>query len=96
MKVMVILCRLYVYIHTLQGVCLVFSLLYCTVYTLWWCTGRCTCVINPRRASAARVTVLGLSFRLSVCLSVTTFSATTRNKVAKKQYQQVQYHTGLI
>ena len=41
-------------------------------------------VINPRRACAARVTVLGLSFRLSVCLSVTTFSATTRNKAVKK------------
>ena len=27
-------------------------------------------IINPRRACAARVTVLGLSFRLSVCLSV--------------------------
>ena len=54
------------------------------------------CVINPRRACAARVTVLGLSFRLSVCLSVTTFSATTRNKVAERRYQRVQYHTGLI
>ena len=29
-------------------------------------------------------------------LSVTTFSATTRNKAAKKRYQRVQYHTGLI
>ena len=27
-------------------------------------------IINPRRACVARVTVLGLSFRLSVCLSV--------------------------
>ena len=33
---------------------------------------------------------------LSVRLSVTTFSATTRNKAAKKQYQRVQCHTGLI
>ena len=32
----------------------------------------------------------------SVCLSVTTFSATTRNKAAKKRYQRVQYYTGLI
>ena len=32
----------------------------------------------------------------SVCLSVTAFSATTRNKAAKKRYQRVQYHTGLI
>ena len=57
-------------------------------------------IINPRRACAARVTVLGLSFRLSVCLSVclsvTTFSATTRDKAAKKRYQRVQYHAGLI
>ena len=32
----------------------------------------------------------------SVVLSVTTFSATTRNKAAKKRYQRVQCHTGLI
>ena len=30
-----------------------------------------TLIINPRRACAARVTVLGLSVCLSVCLSVT-------------------------
>ena len=41
-----------------------------------------TDIINPRRACAARVTVLGLSF----CLSVTTFSAATRNKMANKRY----------
>ena len=29
-----------------------------------------------------------LSVRPFICLSVTTFSATTRNKVAKKQYQK--------
>jgi hypothetical protein len=34
--------------------------------------------------------------RPSVRLSVTTFSATTRNKAAKKRYQRVQCHTGLI
>ena len=33
---------------------------------------------------------------LSVCLSVTTFSGTMCNKAAKKRYQWVQYHTGLI
>ena len=32
----------------------------------------------------------------SVCLSVTTFSATTRNKPAKKQHQRVQRYTGFI
>ena len=49
-----------------------------------------TCIINPRRACAARVTVVVLSFCLSVCLSlclsVTTFSAATRNKMANKRY----------
>ena len=61
------------------------------VYTCDTCMCNMHTVINPRRACAARVT-----FRLSVCLSVTTFSATTRNKAAKKRYQRVQYHTGLI
>ena len=56
-------------------------------------SGTCTCLlINPRRACAARVTVLGLSF----CLSVTTFSAATRNKTANKRYRRVQCHTGFI
>ena len=42
----------------------------------------CTCVyilcilINPRRACAARVTVLALCVCLSVCLSVTALAAT--------------------
>ena len=36
------------------------------------------------------------SVRPSVCLSVTTFSATTRNKTAKKRNQRVQCHTGFI
>ena len=47
-------------------------------------------IINPRYACAARVTVVVLSFRpsvrLSVCLSVTTFSTATRNKTANQQY----------
>ena len=41
-------------------------------------------VINPRRACTARVTVL------SVCLSVTTFSATARNNAPNKIYQRLQ------
>ena len=53
-------------------------------------------IINPRRACAARVTVVVLSFCLSVCLSVTTFSAATRNKTANKRYWWVQCHTGFI
>ena len=32
----------------------------------------------------------------SVCLSVTTFSATTRKKPAKKQHQRFQRYTGFI
>ena len=35
-----------------------------------------------------------LSVRLSACLSVTTFSAATRNKTANKRYYRVQCHTG--
>ena len=57
-------------------------------------------IVNPRRACAARVTVLGLSFcpsvRLSICLSVTTFYPATRNKTAKERYQRAQCHTGFI
>ena len=37
----------------------------------------CTYIINPRRACAARVTVLGLSFCLSVCPP--RYSGSTRN-----------------
>ena len=33
---------------------------------------------------------------LSVCLSVTTFSAATSNKTANKQYEWVQCHTDFI
>ena len=62
--------------------------------TLW------AAIVNPRRACAARVTVLVLSYcpsvRPSVRLSRTPYSATTRNKAAKKRYQRVQYHTVLI
>ena len=46
--------------------------------------------INPRRACAARVTVLGLCVCVSVCLSVTTFSATARNNAPNKIYQRLQ------
>ena len=72
--------------------------MYLYVYTCMYIvhTTHVHAVINPRRACAARVTVLGLSFRLSVCLSVTTFSPATRNKTAKKRYQRVQCHTGFI
>ena len=52
-------------------------------------------IFNPRHACAARVTVLGLCVCLSVCVCCS-FSATVRNKVAKKRYQQFQHYTGLI
>ena len=58
--------------YTLKNICVNFD--------------RDTFLINPRRACAARVTVLGLSFCLSVRLSVTTFSAATRNKTANERY----------
>ena len=51
-------------------------------------------LLTPRRACAARVTVLGLC--VCVCLSVSTYSRTMRNKAARKRYQRVQCHTGLI
>ena len=55
-------------------------------------------MFNPRRACAARVTVVVLCVRLFVrpSLSVTTFSATVRNKAANKRYQRVRRNTGLI
>ena len=34
-------------------------------------------IVNPRRACAARVTVVGLSVCLSVCVSVDAYSGTT-------------------
>ena len=55
-------------------------------------------VFNCRSAYAARIIVLGLSFCLClfVRLSVTSFSAATRNKTATKRYQRVQCHTDFI
>ena len=51
-------------------------------------------IINPRCACAARVAVLGLC--LSVGQSVTTFSATTRNKPADKRHQWVQHYMAIF
>jgi len=42
-------------------------------------------VVNPRRACAARVTVLGLC----VCVSVSTYSRSTGTKPAHQRYQQL-------
>ena len=53
-------------------------------------------VINPRRASAARVTVLVPYVCQSVSLSVTTFSASTRNEGTKWRYEEVCCCNGFI
>ena len=51
--------------------------------------------INPRRACAARVTVLGLCVCLSVCLSVDDYSRTTGYEAAYERYQQLQCYKGM-
>ena len=55
-------------------------------------------VLTHALSCAIQCLALPLHFSLlrACCLSVTTFSATTRNKAAKKRYQRVQCHTGLI
>ena len=54
--------------------------------------------INPRRACAARVTVVVLCVCLSVCLSVCLFvhdySRTTGYEAAYERYQHLQCHKG--
>ena len=56
-------------------------------------------IINPRRACAARVTVLGvcvcLSVCLFVCLSVDDYSRTTGYEAAYERYQQLQCYKGM-
>ena len=56
-------------------------------------------VINPRRACAARVTVLGLCVCLSVCLfvclSVDDYSRSTGYEAAYERYQQLQCYKGM-
>ena len=47
--------------------------------------------INPRRACAARVTVVGLC----VCLSVDDYSRTTGYEAAYERYQQLQCYKGM-
>ena len=47
-------------------------------------------VVNPRRACAARVTVVGLCVGRSVCLSVDDYSRTTGYEAAYERYQQLQ------
>ena len=60
---------------------------------------QCTYLINPRRACAARVTVVGLCVCLFVCLSVCLFvddySRTTGYEAAYERYQQLQCYKGM-
>ena len=87
-------------IFILMGVALVTMV---TILNMTVSVGTLNGLINPRRA-CARGLVLGLSFRPSVrrsffpsvCLSVTTFSATTRNETTKQRYQRVRRRTGFI
>ena len=51
-------------------------------------------IINPRRACAARVTVVVLCVCLSVCLFVTHYSRTTGYEAAYERYQQIQCYKG--
>ena len=48
------------------------------------------CFINPRRACAAKVTVLVLSVSQSVSVSVHDYSRTAGNEAASERYQQLQ------
>ena len=50
--------------------------------------------INPRRACAARVTVVVLCVCLSVCLFVYYYSRTTGYEAAYERYQQIQCYKG--
>ena len=52
--------------------------------------GGTSIIINPRRACAARVTVVVLC----VCLSVSIYSRTTGYEAAYERYQQLQCYKG--
>ena len=53
-----------------------------------------TAFINPRRACAARVTVVVLCVCLFVCLFVSIYSRTTGYEAAYERYQQLQCYKG--
>ena len=56
----------------------------------------CTFIlINPRRARAARVTVVVLCVCLSVCLSTTILGLYTGYEAAYERYQHLQCHKGM-
>ena len=63
--------------------------------SLWQSTHESRLLIKPRRACAARVTVLGLCVCLSVCLSVYDYSRTTGYGAAYERYQQLQWYKGM-
>ena len=50
----------------------------------------CVVIFNPRRACAARVTVIVLSVCQSVSVSVHDYSRTAGNEAASERYQQLQ------
>ena len=50
----------------------------------------CIPLVNPRRACAARVTVVILCVCVSVCLCVYDYSRTTGYEAAYERYQQLQ------
>ena len=52
-------------------------------------------IIIPRRARAARVTILGLCVCLPVCLSVQDYSRTTGYEAAYERYQQLRCYKGM-
>ena len=52
-------------------------------------------LVNPRRACAARVTVIGLCVCLFVCLFVDNYSHTTGYEAAYERYQQLQCYKGM-
>ena len=51
-------------------------------------------IVNPRRACAARVTVVVLCVCPSVCLFVHDYSRTTGYEAAYERYQHLQCHKG--
>ena len=53
-----------------------------------------THIINPRRACAARVTVVVLCVCVFVCLFVYDYSRTTGYEAAYERYQQIQCYKG--
>ena len=67
-------------------------------YVLWCFSIVVSDNINPRRACAARVTVVVLCVHVSVCLfvclSVSNYSRTTGYEAAYERYQQIQCYKG--